>query len=341
MTINPEKTKIMHFRRPRKTLCKYKFQCCGVAIDYSAFYKYLGVIFTEHLSWTKTVENVATSASKAAGYLIAKSRARGTFAFQVFTQLYNSLVLPIIEYSCFLWGFRSYTQITKIQNNLMRSFIGVGRNAPISALLGDMGWPPISASTKITCIRFFLRLSNMTPYRINYKCFAEACKLADNGTKNWVHCTREILNDTLTDYTQTLDCRHSLQEYKNIVISMYTNQWRKDINQMNSESLSGGRLNIYRHIKNTLATERYILNTKSVGERRVMAGLRMGCLPLAVETGRYSGTPYQERVCRLCDRGDVEDQSHFLCICPVFKDLRFQLFNHCNSLSQTFYTNYP
>ena len=40
----------------------------------------------------------------------------------------------------------------------------------------------------------------------------------------------------------------------------------------------------------------------------------MGCLSLAVETGRYSSVPYCERVCRLCDRGEVEDQSHFLCI---------------------------
>ena len=47
-----------------------------------------------------------------------------------------------------------------------------------------------------------------------------------------------------------------------------------------------------------------------------MAGLRMGCLPLTVETGRYSNIPYEERVCRLCDRGDVEDQSHFFMHMP-------------------------
>ena len=213
----------------------------------------------------------------------------------------------------------------------------MGRNAPISALLGGMGWLLMHALTKITCVRFFLRLSKMTANRINYKCFKEACKLADNGTQNWVLSTREILSSTLTDYTPTLDCRHSLQYYKNTVIAMYTTQWRNNINHINPESKSGGRLHIYRNIKNTLATERYILIANSVGGRRVMAGLRMGCLPLAVETGRYSNIPYEERVCRLCDRGDVEDQSHFLCICPAFKDLRLQLFNHWNSISHSFY----
>ena len=68
-----------------------------------------------------------------------------------------------------------------------------------------------------------------------------------------------------------------------------------------------------------------------------MAGLGMSCFPLAVETGRYSSTPYEERVCRLCDGGDVEDQSQFLFICPAFKDLRLQLLNHCNSVSHSFY----
>ena len=61
-----------------------------------------------------------------------------------------------------------------------------------------------------------------------------------------------------------------------------------------------------------------------------MAGLRMGCLPLAVETGRYSHIPYQERVYRLCNRGEVEDQAHFIAICPRINDIRLKLFNHCS-----------
>ena len=58
------------------------------------------------------------------------------------------------------------------------------------------------------------------------------------------------------------------------------------------------------------------MNVRTVGKRRVMAGLGMGCLPLAVETGRYSHIPYQERVCQLCNWGEEEDQAHFIAICP-------------------------
>ena len=44
------------------------------------------------------------------------------------------LVLPIIEYNSCLWGYKAYSDIEKIQDNLMRSFLGVGRNDTIVAL---------------------------------------------------------------------------------------------------------------------------------------------------------------------------------------------------------------
>ena len=42
-----------------------------------------------------------------------------------------------------------------------------------------------------------------------------------------------------------------------------------------------------------------------------MTGLRAGCLPLAVEVGRYTGVSYRQWVCKLCVSGEVKDQAHF------------------------------
>ena len=33
MKINPEKTKTMYFRMPKRTMCNYKFLCCDMAIE--------------------------------------------------------------------------------------------------------------------------------------------------------------------------------------------------------------------------------------------------------------------------------------------------------------------
>ena len=105
--------------------------------------------------------------------------------YTVYNHLYNTLVLPIIEYSSFIWGLKSFDHISKIQNNLMRSFLGVGRNAPIAALSGEMGWLPIAVLTKISCIRFWLRLSKMSQTRLNYAISAESCTLAENGKNKY------------------------------------------------------------------------------------------------------------------------------------------------------------
>ena len=84
-------------------------------------------------------------------------------------------------------------------------------------------------------------------------------------------------------------------------------------NHVGEHSESGGRLNIYRNIKRDLATESYVANERPVGVRRVLAGLRAGCLLLGVETGQHTGTPYCQRTCHLCDLGEVENQQHCCC----------------------------
>ncbi len=149
-----------------------------------------------------------------------------------------------------------------------------------------------------------------------------------------------ILQKEHHDHSQfmpTVDCRYSLVNYRDVLISLYTEDWKQEINEIRTESGSEGRLKLYRALKDTPQTERYVVDTRTVGGRRVMDGLRMGCLPLAVETGCYSHIPYQERVYRLCNQGEVEDQAHFIAIYPRFNDIRLKLFNHCYSIINNFY----
>ena len=74
--------------------------------------------------------NTVISANRATKYLIAKAQISGGFMYETYTHLriYNTLVLPIMEYGSFLWGFKPLiVQISKVQNNLMRSFLGLYR----------------------------------------------------------------------------------------------------------------------------------------------------------------------------------------------------------------------
>ena len=46
-----------------------------------------------------------------------------------------------------------------------------------------------------------------------------------------------------------------------------------------------------------------------------MTERRLGMLNLEIVLGRYEGIPLEERVCKLCDSGLVEDEMHFVLVC--------------------------
>ena len=123
--------------------------------------------------------------------------------------------------------------------------------------------------------------------------------------------------------------KHFLPYYHVIATNLYKSKWQEQVNHARENSESGGGLNIYRNITSDLATESYAANERSVDVRRVMAGVRVGCLPLGVEAGRYTGTPYCQQTCCLCDFGEVKDQHHLQIVCLTFKEVKSQLFNYC------------
>ena len=59
-------------------------------------------------------------------------------------------------------------------------------------------------------------------------------------------------------------------------------------------------------------------------ERSVMAQFRCGVLPLRIETGRFVGEQVRDtcRLCRFCDLNLIEDEKHFLLVCPSYVNLR-------------------
>ena len=66
------------------------------------------------------------------------------------------LLLWIIVVAC-IWGFEHYSTLEATQNNALRFFLGVGRNHPIAALQGDMGWIPAGFRHNLQFIKWWLR----------------------------------------------------------------------------------------------------------------------------------------------------------------------------------------
>ncbi len=65
------------------------------------------------------------------------------------------------------------------------------------------------------------------------------------------------------------------------------------------------------------------------------AKIRIGILPLHIETRRFRNVKVEERICQVSKNGDVENEFHFVCICNAYTTLRNTMYDKINDV--TFY----
>ena len=65
-------------------------------------------------------------------------------------------------------------------------------------------------------------------------------------------------------------------------------------------------------------SESRCLEVASKSLRRMMMMLRGGTAPLMIESGRWRGLPREERRCRECQSGKIEDVPHWLLECHAW-----------------------
>ena len=84
---------------------------------------------------------------------------------------------------------------------------------------------------------------------------------------------------------------------------------------------------MYFHCKSFFQYEQY-LNVLPRKYKYFICRLRLDGLPLHIHTGRYniSITPRSSRYCQMCMNtgNDLEDEFHFICVCPLYANLRKQ-----------------
>ena len=58
--------------------------------------------------------------------------------------------------------------------------------------------------------------------------------------------------------------------------------------------------------------------------KKALSRFRLASHSLEIETGRYINSNRMERKCKYCSMIIVESEFHFLCICPLYRDLNIK-----------------
>ena len=102
-------------------------------------------------------------------------------------------------------------------------------------------------------------------------------------------------------YNEKVSC--DLVEFKDTLDKCFSLVWKDEIYKK-------PKLRFYVQFKNDFHAESYIKINLSSKEKSYISQLRLGILPIAIETGRYRQVPISARKCIICKKNEVEDEFH-------------------------------
>ncbi len=99
----------------------------------------------------------------------------------------------------------------------------------------------------------------------------------------------------------------------------YKQEWLQEITD-------SSKLLLYTSIKYEHNFESYLQKITCDRWRVALTRLRCSAHALEIEVGRHrQNVPREERLCRLCSMGAVEDEYHFSLVCPALRHLRVKI----------------
>lgn len=119
-------------------------------------------------------------------------------------------------------------------------------------------------------------------------------------------------------YDQKVTC--NIEQVSRKLYELMETEWKSGL-------LTKPKLRSYVNFKMSYGVEDYVANYVSRMQRSLLAQLRIGILPLHIETGRFRSVPLDNRLCQLCNMQEIEDEKHFIVNCAAYIDIRNVMYN--------------
>lgn len=132
----------------------------NTAISEEVSHPYLGVIFSNNLKWSTHIDKVAVKARKRLSAMQPFKFKLSRSAIQI---MYNSFVLPTMEYANILWGGSYESDLSKLEKihiDGMRLVTGATANSNIGNLYNESSWQTIRQRCEDTTVIMMYKIQN-------------------------------------------------------------------------------------------------------------------------------------------------------------------------------------
>ena len=236
--------------------------------------------------------------------------------------LFDSFVGSVLNYNASVWGYHDAKHVEQIQNKFLRKVLKVKKSTNLEGMYGEINRYPLKITRKLIMIKYWLSLmktKNSLLINIYQMLAVDANRGLSYSGLNWAYHIKLSLEEIGLGYVWNLQNYTNYDVIKQRILDIYKQNWYFNIN-------NSSRLSQYSLFKHDFKMEKYLtcnLDTKYV---TILTKFRLYSNNLNIETGRYDNTDRNSRHCRQCNMGMIEDQYHFLLVCPKYRHLRQRFF---------------
>ena len=318
--------------------CNHHFRFGPFLIQEVLMYKYLGVELDNRLTYSFFKNRMLQKARMNVGRVWHMGIRNNLVSVKGGMNMYEALVSSILEFSCIIWAKGDWRDAETLQRNMFKKILKCSVMTTGETVLGDLGRWQLRARRDFLVLQYWFQLISCPDSRLLKQAYLMSKGFANVKKRNFASRCKNILfkynlrnlwyNEQLiynldgknNNESKTISShKHFFENYMTKIIHGYEERhWRERMDKIS-------KLRTYRYIKRNLCFEKY-LNTLNCQGRSLMFSIRSGTNKLEIERGRWVHKPEMQRVCKHCSLNQVENEVHFVTICPKYQDLREQLF---------------
>jgi hypothetical protein len=318
LEVNVEKTKIVVFRRRGRVEQHWTYD--NQVVDVVDSFNYLGVVANYNGSFANHCQLTTGKGLKAMNALLCNTR-EIMLSPRILCQLFDSFVGSVLSYGSEVWGFTKCQAIERVHLKFCKRILRVKQCASTAGVYGELGRYPLYITRYMRILKYWFKVTNSENCILRTIYNVAKSDLLNKGCKNWVYNVKDMLCSNgfgyVWDNPGSVKSKEFLLEFKTRMIDCFKQKWLSDIH-------SSPSLDFYTHIKSALEYEPYLDSVSSVSQRSLVTKLRISAHNLNIEIKRYGPNRLQrhDRLCELCESGDIEDEYHFVCCCTAFGEER-------------------
>ena len=279
-------------------------------------YTYLGVLFRPNYNngFLKAQKRLCAADNRAMFSLIRKCR-KLNLPIDVQLDLFEKCVQPVLLYGCEVWGYQSLELVTRFQLRFLKLVLGVNKTTPSCMVYGELGCYPTQIDVQCRLLSFWYKLmisSNNSTNKISCNILRLCMKLYVDGVYKlpWlehVHSTLNNLGLTFLWQRQSVTENVFKRMIKQRLKDQYLQSWNENVHANNV-------CYNYRMFKSDFRLEPYLIELERPLRYNLMK-LRFSNHRLPIHSQRFLNIPRSERVCELCETGELGDEFHYLFNC--------------------------